>query len=61
MTDRDPPTMAFDSVERLPAMTWPWIKVEAPTARFPVVEIELPTNKGPVVEMEEVVCSPPFT
>ena len=55
ITDKDPPTVAFERVEVFPTKSWPWIKVDAPTARFPVVEMELPTNIGPVVEIEEVV------
>ena len=59
MTDSPPAIAALPSVDRLPARSWPCMKVEAPTAKFPVVEIELPTKRGPAVEMVEFVFKTP--
>ena len=59
MTERPPAIDAEPRVDKLPARSWPCMKVEAPTARFPVVEIELPTKRGPAVEIVEFVFKTP--
>ena len=59
MTERPPAIDAEPRVDRLPARSWPWMKVEAPTAKLPVVEIELPTKRGPAVEIVEFVFKTP--
>jgi hypothetical protein len=59
MTERPPAIDAGPRVDRLPARSWPCMKVEAPTAKFPVVEIELPTKRGPAVEIVEFVFKVP--